>query len=436
MSLAGLPPVVVPEIANVCVAASSSATKNDGSEGVVMCDPVIAALAAGATTRPPRTSAPRRAAPAALLILVTSTEPSRSALLRAAGVRSAVAARVAAAGTDHPAAAAGALDGVLPRVEESRLAGRRRLGRLHGRGRLSVRVPLGHPRLHLGREDPRLLLLLGREEPLAEPAEDVVDDRLRRPDVGVVRQSARLEAHVAELRDVDLGRYAVLEAHRDGEAERVHQAGHRRPVLRDVDEDVAGAAVVVEADVDVALVVADLELAADLGAVERQALALVHLDGRRRDGGLAVLAGARERLLDLAVVAVDRDRLDAELPRVDVEVHHVLDRGLFRHVHRLRDRAGNEGLDGTHHPDVAEVVDGPFADGAVEDREMLRLHVRGADDAIPLVDEGDDLLDLTRRVAETLERHRNRLVDDRDLAAADELLRLDEREVGLDAGGV
>jgi hypothetical protein len=37
--LAGLPPVVVPAIANVCVPASSSATKNDGFEGVVICDP-------------------------------------------------------------------------------------------------------------------------------------------------------------------------------------------------------------------------------------------------------------------------------------------------------------------------------------------------------------------------------------------------------------
>src|SRR6185503_2346476 len=104
--------------------------------------------------------------------------------LGAAGVRAAVAARVAAAGADHPAAAAGALDRVLPRVEESRLARRRRLGGLRGRGRLAVCVALRHPRLHLGREDPGLLLLLRREEPLAEPAEDVVDDRLRRADVG------------------------------------------------------------------------------------------------------------------------------------------------------------------------------------------------------------------------------------------------------------
>jgi uncharacterized protein DUF763 len=45
-------------------------------------------------------------------------------LLTAAGVLAAVPARVARAGPDHPPAALRALDGVLPRVEEGRLAGR------------------------------------------------------------------------------------------------------------------------------------------------------------------------------------------------------------------------------------------------------------------------------------------------------------------------
>ena len=82
---------------------------------------------------------------------------------------------------------------------------------------------------------------------------------------------ARLEAHVGELRDVHLERHAVLEAERDGDHERVHQAGEGRALLGDVDEDVARRAVVEDADVDVALVLADAELAADLGAVVRQA---------------------------------------------------------------------------------------------------------------------------------------------------------------------
>ena len=81
-------------------------------------------------------------------------------------------------------------------------------------------------------------------------------------------------------------------------------------------------------------------------------------------------------------------------------------------------------------------MDRALADRAVEHRVVLGLEVRRTDDAAPLVDVRDDLLDLARRVAELAERHRHRLVDDRDLAAADELLRLDEREVRLHAGRV
>ena len=102
----------------------------------------------------------------------------------------------------------------------------------------------------------------------------------------------------------------------------------------------------------------------------------------------------------------------------------------------LRQRAGDERLDRAHHLHVAHVVDRAVADRAVEDREVLGLDRGRADDGVPLVDVGDDLLDLVRRVAELLERHRHGLVDDRDLAAADELLRLHEREVRLDASGI
>ena len=48
----------------------------------------------------------------------------------------------------------------------------------------------------------------------------------------------------------------------------------------------------------------------------------------------------------------------------------------------------------------------------------------------------DDLLDLRLAVAQGLERQRHHAVDDLEIAAAGELLELDQREVGLDAGGV
>jgi hypothetical protein len=48
----------------------------------------------------------------------------------------------------------------------------------------------------------------------------------------------------------------------------------------------------------------------------------------------------------------------------------------------------------------------------------------------------DDLVDLGLAVAEGLERLRHHAVDDLEVAAAGELLELDQREIGLDAGGV
>ena len=47
---------------------------------------------------------------------------------------------------------------------------------------------------------------------------------------------------------------------------------------------------------------------------------------RRRRRPTRLLLGHGQRLRDLAVVAVDRDRLEPELPRVDVELLDLLDR--------------------------------------------------------------------------------------------------------------
>jgi hypothetical protein len=73
--VAGLPPVVVPAIANVCVPAFSSAMKKDGSAGVVIRDPAIAACAAGVTTRPPTIRAPASAAAVVALTGAKLMEP-------------------------------------------------------------------------------------------------------------------------------------------------------------------------------------------------------------------------------------------------------------------------------------------------------------------------------------------------------------------------
>ena len=157
--------------------------------------------------------------------------------------------------------------------------------------------------------------------------------------------------------------------------------------------------------------------------------------GRRARVGALLRVGA-QRLRGLRAVAVDRERLDAEAPGLDVGVGDVVDRRVVRHVDRLRDRARDERLDRAHHLDVAHVRDRALADRDVEHRQVLVREAGRADDRGVLVDVRLDLLDLLVGVAERLERQRDRAVDDRHRAAADELLELDEREVGLDAGRV
>ena len=156
--------------------------------------------------------------------------------------------------------------------------------------------------------------------------------------------------------------------------------------------------------------------------------------------GLAVGGGDVEGLRALGVVAVDGDGLEALTPALDVGLGDVIDGRVLREVDGLRDGSGEEGLGGGHHLDVAHVVDGAGAlgglEGAVEYGEVLVLDVGRAFDGAGGVDVADDGVDLGVGVAELEERRGDGVVDDLDHAAADELLVLDEGEVGLDAGGV
>ncbi len=83
---------------------------------------------------------------------------------------------------------------------------------------------------------------------------------------------------------------------------------------------------------------------------------------------------------------------------------------------------------------VWEIARSPTATSKTS--QVLVLEARGADDRVLLGDVGVDLVDLRLRVAHRVQRHRHRLVDDRHLPAADQLLELDQREVGLDPGRV
>ena len=101
---------------------------------------------------------------------------------------------------------------------------------------------------------------------------------------------------------------------------------------------------------------------------------------------------------------------------------------------------GDERLDRGHHLDVAHIVYGPRAvlrtEAAIEHRQVLRLQFGSALDGAGGIDVGDNLLHLRGRVAQLDERGGDGIVDDLDDAAAHQFLVLDEREIGLDAGGV
>ena len=111
----------------------------------------------------------------------------------------------------------------------------------------------------LRREDAQLGALLVGQVVEREAAEEVVEHAGGDAQVGVVGHARGLEAQVGELRDVELERDAVLEAHGDRHREGVHHAGQRGALLAELDEDLAEPVVGVGARGEVALGAADGE---------------------------------------------------------------------------------------------------------------------------------------------------------------------------------
>src|SRR3989304_5486332 len=71
-------------------------------------------------------------------------------------------------------------------------------------------------------DEPEVRLVVRGQEAAAEPAEDVVHDRLGDRDLVVAGEAGRLEADVGELVDEVAQRHAVLERQADRRRERVH----------------------------------------------------------------------------------------------------------------------------------------------------------------------------------------------------------------------
>jgi hypothetical protein len=111
------------------------------------------------------------------------------------------------------------------------------------------------------------------QELALQPVEDVVDDGRRPGDLAVAGGARRVEAGVAHLRREVPERDAVLEGDRRDLGDGVHEAGDGGAFFVDLDEELAGPAVRIEADGQIAVLVADAELVRDRLTLVRERLA-------------------------------------------------------------------------------------------------------------------------------------------------------------------
>ena len=105
----------------------------------------------------------------------------------------------------------------------------------------------------------RSRFLVTRDELTAEPAEHVIGDARRVPDVGIFRESARLKALICKFLHQALQRNSILK--RDGcqRADCVHQPADRAAFLRHRDKELARLAILIQTDRDVAFVSRNLK---------------------------------------------------------------------------------------------------------------------------------------------------------------------------------
>ena len=208
-------------------------------------------------------------------------------------------------------------------------------------------------------------LLLAGEEAQLQPAEDVVHDRLGEADLGVVGPAARLEAGVREFLAQQLERHTMLQRDRHRQGEAVHEPADRRAFFCHGDENFARAAVGIEADRDVALVSADVELVRHRHALFRQlvphrawrtvqvlfnhCLCGAGALARLVSGRSSLRPGRRQRLRLLAAIAIDGHRLQPQLPGLKISLHDFFHGSRFRQIDRLRNRPGDERLRRRHH---------------------------------------------------------------------------------------
>ena len=125
-------------------------------------------------------------------------------------------------------------------------------------------------------------------------------------------------------------------------------------------------------------------------------------------------AGGAQRLRLLASIAIDGHGFESQFPCLKIGLHDVFHGGVVRQVYGLGYRAGDERLRGRHHFQMAHIMDGTRSlaglERAVENGEMLVLHMGRAFDGAGRVDVADDGVGLLVRVGKLEQRRRDRLL--------------------------
>lgn len=237
-----------------------------------------------------------------------------------------------------------------------------------------------------------------------EHAEDIVDHAGRELDVRMpLDHPLRLEPREGERVHELLQRHAVLQAQTHRDRERVHQRPERGALFVHVDKDLAQRPILVLAGAQVHLVPAD-------PAFERDPAPLLGQASAGRDLGrfllfAGILQMCRQRLGRLRSIAIDRNALQAQLPRQQVRVADVLLRHVVGHIDRLGNRAGDERLRGGDHPDLRLPAQEALAVRTapvrtVEHRIVLRPQMRRAFNRLPSAHVARRRFDLLRREPE------------------------------------
>ena len=263
----------------------------------------------------------------------------------------------------------------------------------------------------------------------AHPAKYVVDDRRSSANLRVLGEAGWLEPLMAELAHQSRERHAVLQGDTRQSSSAVHQSSNGRSLLGHSDEHLAGCAVLEQADRQIALVAGDIKFVsyrlAGLGQAPAERLVdlflqtdqlilqllnpLIRRDGEFTLGALAGLGGV-ERLGPLRSVAINRDALEPQFPRLCVGVGNIRDRALPREIDGLGYGAAYKRLGSGHHLQMCHVVNATLAAERLE-RAIKHIQMFGLEpastgfpvlldvlDGVKFFNMGDDVFHLVRRV--------------------------------------